>query len=199
MDSAFIQVITIISAIYGVLLFLIHIYRFLLRIGAFVKEPHIFANQFFKYVDKIVEEVKKNGIPDMIVGVGRGGSIVAATLSANILNHGKPIPISTIEWGFNKDGDKFIKPTTNVDFKDMNVIVCLAEDYFGELVTKAKSFLKKKGAVGVKSVSVYSTFPSMTSRMGKTKYKAPDIVGVLKTKKCKLPWEGEKYCKTSKN
>lgn len=199
MGSLILQVITFISAGYGAIVALIQLYHFLIRWGAFVKEPHISADQFFKYVNKLVEAVKEKNIPDVIVGVGRGGSIVAATISANILKNKEPIPIATLEWGFRDAGDKYIKSTTNVSFKNKHVVLCLAEDYFGELVTKAKSFLEKEGAE-VHSVAVYSTFHDIVSRMDPDKitYEPPDTVGKWKNKKCKLPWEKIKYRKTSK-
>lgn len=145
------------------------------------------------YTKKLIMEISESGyIPDVIIGIGRGGSIIGSILSGN-LPTGDSKKLHNIlilgvdrmyEW---QDGERKEVENRLVDFAPMQgkkVLLVASDVMTGRTMTFYKKRLEDIGVSEVKTCClVYSETAAITI----------DFAGKMVTRKITMPWMGNRY------
>lgn len=135
-----------------------------------------------KLVVGLVKEIEeRNFDPDLILGVGRGGSLIAAMVATNIEGR---VELSCIDTAVEHDemGRKHVKlrnPERLPDLTGRHVLVVVAELYSGQDMRDAINFLETRKPAELKSLAVL-TGPSSNVR--------PTFVGLQTKHEPRAPW-----------
>jgi hypoxanthine phosphoribosyltransferase len=138
----------------------------------------------WKQVEALVRQMLKemqsrNYRPDLVLGVGRGGSILAGMLAGN-LGHlpmavldtelDRPEGISKVEFRF---------PSCCPPLKDKRILLVVGELYSGEDLNHAIQFARRRHPAEIKTASLL-THPAALVR--------PDFIGLESNKPLSAPW-----------
>jgi hypoxanthine phosphoribosyltransferase len=150
--------------------------------------------------EQLFEEIiKSHFIPDIIVGLGRGGSIAAGILAAQFRENSKfknrMIPITSIDRIYlvtnGRRSDVKITGFHNIDVYNKNVLIINADTYSGVTLRRAKDVLSWDEPADIR----VGTFLSFTKDVPLT-FEA-DFCGIKlpasQVKKKLLPWRNKKY------
>ena len=132
-----------------------------------------------KLTMKLIEQIRNDGYePDCIIGVGRGGAIVAGLISGNMGG----VALYVVDTILSKT-----KGVTSVDvrydcfpdLKDQRVLLVVGEVYSGKDLTQAMEFVRTKEVGSYKTLSMYY-HPASVIR--------PDFIGIETSKPLSAPW-----------
>ena len=135
-----------------------------------------------RIVVELVEEIERGSFnPDLIVGVGRGGALIAAMIATNIEGR---IELACIDTDMSHDsaGRKHVhlrSPERLPDLIDRHILVVVAELYSGQDMRDAVNYLEKQGAAQLRTLAVLAG-PSSNVR--------PHFVGVETDHEPLAPW-----------
>lgn len=197
-EGSMISSIVSIFAILGGILTLYHLYRIVYR---FVCDQKVFSWEDIERANNILfDKIRKSQYkPDLIVGLGRGGAIVAGLLAAKFRespDHGfRLIPISSIDRFYILEGKRRVEAIISgfhtLDAFGKNLLVVNADSYSGATLQKAKEVLLWDHPTDVKTGTVIAF-----TRKRKKPWYDPDYCGeklpVEKAKK-RLPWRTDEY------
>jgi uncharacterized protein len=136
--------------------------------------------QVTKLVKEMLTDMRTRGYtPDLVLGVGRGGSILAGMLAGNmghlplavldtVLEH--PQGVSRVEFRF---------PDCCPSLRDKNVLIVVGELYSGEDLRHAIEFVQRRHPREIKTASLL-THPAASVR--------PDFIGFQSAKPLSAPW-----------
>lgn len=136
--------------------------------------------QVTKLVREMLTDMRTRGYtPDLVLGVGRGGSILAGMLAGNmghlplavldtVLEH--PQGVSRVEFRF---------PDCCPPLRDKNVLIVVGELYSGEDLRHAIEFVRRRHPREIKTASLL-THPAASVR--------PDFIGFQSAKPLSAPW-----------
>jgi hypoxanthine phosphoribosyltransferase len=131
-------------------------------------------------VRKMLAEMQSQGYePDLVLGVGRGGSILAGMLAGN-LGH---LPLAVLDTvidhseGISKVTFRF--PDSCPTLHDQRLLVVVGELYSGEDLRHAIEFVRQRHPHEVKTASLL-THPAASVR--------PDFIGLESSKPLSAPW-----------
>ena len=136
--------------------------------------------QVTKLVREMLADMRTRGYtPDLVLGVGRGGSILAGMLAGNmghlplavldtVLEH--PRGVSRVEFRF---------PDSCPALRDKNVLIVVGELYSGEDLRHAIEFVQRRHPREIKTASLL-THPAASVR--------PDFIGFQSAKPLSAPW-----------
>jgi hypoxanthine phosphoribosyltransferase len=129
--------------------------------------------------DMLSEMQSKGYRPDLVLGVGRGGSILAGMLAGN-LGH---LPLAVLDTVIDhSDGISqvtFRFPDCCPTLRDKRVLVVVGELYSGEDLRHAIQFARRRNPREIKTASLL-THPAASVR--------PDFVGLESAKPLSAPW-----------
>lgn len=133
-------------------------------------------------IKKVLKEMDSHDYrPDLVLGVGRGGAIVAGMVAGN-LGH---VPLAVIDTVLDRS-----KSMSEVrlrfedacpDLKDQRVLVVVGELYSGEDLRAAFRFVNDRDPTDVRTMSLFS-HPSATTSI------RPDYLGRETKKPLDAPW-----------
>jgi len=136
--------------------------------------------QVDRLVLKLIEEMRARGFrPDLVIGVGRGGAIVAAMLAGN-MGHLPLVVLDTIlehEEGVSTVTFRF--PDSCPPVRDRTVLAVVGELYSGEDLRHAIQFIARRHPRELKTASLL-THPAASVR--------PEFIGLLSDKPLTAPW-----------
>jgi hypoxanthine phosphoribosyltransferase len=136
--------------------------------------------QVTKLVKEMLTDMRKRGYtPDLVLGVGRGGSILAGMLAGNmghlplavldtVLDH--PQGVSRVEFRF---------PDCCPTLRDKKVLIVVGELYSGEDLRQAIEFVQRRHPREIKTASLL-THPAASVH--------PDFIGFQSAKPLSAPW-----------
>jgi hypoxanthine phosphoribosyltransferase len=138
------------------------------------------------HVDKLVVELvneieRRPSAPDLIVGVGRGGALIAAMIATNLEGRIELACVDT-EGDFDEAGRKHVvlrHPESLPDVSGKHVLVVVAELYSGQDMRDAIDYLETHGARRIETLAVLAG-PSSNVR--------PDYVGQVTKHEPLAPW-----------
>lgn len=161
-----------------ILIAVISLIASLVTIFLFAENLHNRRQFGWKHVDKLIRkllaDMRVHGyIPEVIIGVGRGGAILAGILAGNlghiplfvldtVLEHTDGVSTATIRW------TAHCPP-----LKDKSVLIVVGELYSGEDLKKGVEFVRKKNPREIKTATLL-THPAASIH--------PDFVGFESTK-----------------
>jgi hypoxanthine phosphoribosyltransferase len=136
--------------------------------------------QVASLVKAMVDEMRVRGYaPDLVLGVGRGGSILAGMLAGN-LGH---LPLAVLDTVLeHPDGISRVRirfPDCCPSLKDKNVLIVVGELYSGEDMRHAIDFVRRRHPREIKTASLL-THPAASVR--------PDFIGFQSAKPLSAPW-----------
>lgn len=173
----------------GAILSIVIIY---LWIHEHVTIKRVSCKKFFTEMRWLINEIRKADFnPDVVIGIGRGGSIVAAIISSQL--RAGIIPLYTIDWHY-KDGVKDLIVYGNLELDGKNVLICTAEDFTGGMLHRVKrQLINNHRLEKYKLVSFYSLHckkRKSSKELNADFEKLPDFVGITNFKQEKfLPWQ----------
>lgn len=135
-----------------------------------------------RLVVELVQEIERhNFTPDLIIGVGRGGALIAAMLATNLEGR---IELACIDTEVTEDGQgrKHVilrRPESLPAMADRHVLVVVAELYSGQDMRDAINYLDEQHPAEVRTLAVLRG-PSSNVR--------PTFVGVQTTHEPLAPW-----------
>jgi len=131
-------------------------------------------------------------VPDMIVGIGRGGAVAAGIVAARMrqgLHEGsRIIPMSTIDRVYLKGGEVVIAGIHNLDVYRKRVLVINADTYSGETLIRADQALSLDRPQEVRTATLI-----MVLRDGKPPLHSVGFYGTQVPKRKDLPWRPPDY------
>ena len=132
-------------------------------------------------VDLVHEIENENFNPDLIIGVGRGGSLVAAIIATNLEGR---IEMACVDTHVKEDplGRKHVvlrRPGKLPNVRDRHVLVVVAELYSGQDMRDALNYLQKQEPANLRSLAVL-VGPSSNVR--------PSFIGVPTKHQPLAPW-----------
>jgi hypoxanthine phosphoribosyltransferase len=138
------------------------------------------------HVDKLVVELvneieRRSFAPDLIVGVGRGGALIAAMIATNLEGRIELACVDT-EGNFDEAGRKHVllrHPENLPDVSGKHVLVVVAELYSGQDMRDAIDYLESHNARRIETLAVLAG-PSSNVR--------PDYVGQVTKHEPLAPW-----------
>jgi len=141
-------------------------------------------------VKKLLQEMRrKSYTPDLVLGVGRGGAILAGMLAGN-LGH---LPLAVIDTVLDRsEGVSTAKvrfPESCPPVKDKSVLVVVGELYSGEDLKQAVEFVRRRRPREIKTATLL-THPAASIR--------PDFVGLESKQPLTAPWRISDQYKTQR-
>lgn len=168
----------VIATCIGVLGSLIGVYQFV--------EDRRKKTVSWHHIDKLVVELvieieRRSFPPDLILGVGRGGALIAAMIATNLEGRIELACMDT-EGDFDGAGRKHVKlrhPESLPDLSEKHILVVVAELYSGQDMRDAIDYLEAQGTRRVETLAVLAG-PSSNVR--------PDYVGQVTKHEPLAPW-----------
>jgi uncharacterized protein len=138
----------------------------------------------WKHVEKLVKAlINKMQVqqykPDVIIGIGRGGAILAGILAGNLGHVPLAVMDTIIDRSTGISSAKIRYPATCPDIRDKSVLLVVGELYSGEDLKQGMEFVKRKHPKEVRTASLL-THPAASVR--------PDYVGLESAKPLTAPW-----------
>jgi hypoxanthine phosphoribosyltransferase len=154
----------------------------------------ITATMFFECANELCGKLRNKSItPDIFLGIGRGGSIVAGVLASSFRRQGqkRSCPIATADWRIDESGNKVVILPSGINLTDKTVILCVAEDWTGHLLRVAKEKALSRNPKVLWTLSLYSNnVPERGSLHDHPDFfPLPDFVGINRSKEQRLPWQ----------
>jgi hypoxanthine phosphoribosyltransferase len=145
----------------------------------------------WKHVEKLVEGLlddmrTRDYSPDLVLGVGRGGAILAGMLAGN-LGH---LPLAVVDTildrsaGISRATIRF--PECCPDLRDKDVLIVVGELYSGEDLRRGIEFAERQNPRAIKTATLL-THPAASIR--------PDFVGLETAKPLSAPWRISEHYK----
>ncbi len=153
-------------------------------IGYFAADIHNKRNFGWKHVEKLLKQMirdidRAKFDPDIVVGLGRGGAILAGILAGN-LGH---IPLYVIDtYSEKRSGIKEVRLRNTEFFPDIagqRVLLVVGELYTGEDLRRGIEFIESRGAGDLRTMSLL-THPTASVM--------PDFYGIETAKPLTAPW-----------
>lgn len=137
-----------------------------------------------RWVDSLYAKLQEADVlPDLIVGIGRGGAVAAGMISTRYRddpnNRHLVIPIATIDRVY-VNGEPVIVGVHHLNVHDKRVLLLNADSYSGLTLYRARQVLGYAGPAELKT-------GSLVDFKGKDAYR-PDFVGREYPKERRLPW-----------
>ena len=133
-----------------------------------------------RLIKKLLREMRLRGYsPDLVLGVGRGGAIVAGMIAGNI----GLVPLAVLdtelrhENGVNTASLRY--PECCPSLKDKSVLIVVGELYSGQDMLMAMKYVESQGPQEIKTVALL-THPASSVR--------PDFIGFESQKPLTAPW-----------
>lgn len=149
-----------------------------------------------KYTKKVIKSMaKENYEPDMIVGIGRGGAILASLLSGNMVrkNTKKNITIYCIDRIYKWEDDhrtEVENPYIQYEiFEGLHILLVAGDVVSGKTMTFYLEKLKEHHITSIKTATIVKS-------VGATFI--PNFVGKKITSKFKMPWMYKGYARDSR-
>jgi hypoxanthine phosphoribosyltransferase len=132
-----------------------------------------------KGVDKIVEDMKKDGFePDLVIGIGRSGGIIGGLIAGYL----KAKPFRVINWNYAEVEKNGVKIRTHkhdkaieIEEENKNILLVEGATTTGETPNKALDFFEKKFPGKVFRFAVLVRARSSTGRIKYCAYKVSNI------------------------
>lgn len=175
MDISVGAVAALIATVIGVVSGLIALYEF------FAKRRRFGWKEVEKLVLRLIDLVEHDDFsPDLVLGVGRGGAIVAGMLAGNM----GQLPLVCIDTSSTRDsgGAKCVVirfPSAVPPLKDKRVLIVVGELYSGEDMRTAIDFVARRKPQSIKTLSLL-THPASVVR--------PDFFGRQTDSPLVAPW-----------
>ncbi|MHC4741889.1 MAG: AAA family ATPase [Planctomycetota bacterium] len=188
--------------IFAVLGGLLCIYEVAKVVKRIIQERRVFSwREIQNAGDRLFDEIVKSEYrPDIIVGLGRGGAIVAGLIAARFREyepfHGKMIPIGILDRIYILDEkgervDVVITGIHHLDVHEKNVLVLNADTYSGTTLNEARKALRWDRPSDVKRGSLF-----VFERRGRKPVLEPNFHGEtprLRKADKRLPWRAKEY------
>ncbi|ERR1700722_265077 len=133
-----------------------------------------------KLVRKLIAEIHhRDYTPDLVLGVGRGGAILAGMLAGNL--DGVPLAVvdTIIDHSTGTSSAKIRYPESCPSLKDKSVLIVVGELYSGEDLRQGVEFAKRRHPREIRTATLL-THPAASVR--------PDFVGQQTDKPLTAPW-----------
>jgi len=131
-------------------------------------------------VKKMIGEMQARSYkPDLVLGVGRGGSILAGMLAGNLGHLPLAVLDTVLEHPNGISQVKFRFPDSCPTLKGKRVLLVVGELYSGEDLRHAIRFAERQHPLEIKSASLL-THPAASVK--------PDFVGLVSAKPLSAPW-----------
>jgi uncharacterized protein len=136
--------------------------------------------QVTKLVRDMLTDMRTSGYtPDLVLGVGRGGSILAGMLAGNMGHLPLAVLDTVLEHPHGVSHVKFRFPDCCPALRDKNVLIVVGELYSGEDLRHAIEFVQRRHPREIKTASLL-THPAASVR--------PDFIGFQSAKPLSAPW-----------
>lgn len=133
-----------------------------------------------KLVRKLIADIHhRDYTPDLVLGVGRGGAILAGMLAGNL--DGVPLAVvdTIIDHSTGTSSAKIRYPESCPPLKDKSVLIVVGELYSGEDLRQGVEFAKRRHPREIRTATLL-THPAASVR--------PDFVGQQTDKPLTAPW-----------
>lgn len=136
--------------------------------------------QVASLASRMIEEMQARSYkPDLVIGVGRGGSILAGMLAGN-LGH---LPLAVLDTVLDHpDGVSHVEfrfPSCCPPLRDKRILLVVGELYSGEDLHHAIQYARRRHPKEIKTASLL-THPAASVR--------PDFIGLESSKPLTAPW-----------
>lgn len=135
-------------------------------------------------IENLAHEIKKDEfVPDILIGVSKGGSIVSGIFSVKYKS--TPILHMTVEKTYRKNGNR---DGFSITFNDEDIVegkkvlLIVGENKTGQILTEAQSKLKGMSPKDFRTAAI-------VSRPKEDVNFYPDYVSIISNKKVTLPWD----------
>lgn len=136
--------------------------------------------QVTKLVRDMLTDMRTRGYtPDLVLGVGRGGSILAGMLAGNMGHLPLAVLDTVLEHPHGVSHVEFRFPDCCPALRDKNVLIVVGELYSGEDLRHAIEFVQRRHPREIKTASLL-THPAASVR--------PDFIGFQSAKPLSAPW-----------
>jgi len=136
--------------------------------------------QVTKLVRDMLTDMRTRGYtPDLVLGVGRGGSILAGMLAGNMGHLPLAVLDTVLEHPHGVSHVEFRFPDCCPALRDKNVLIVVGELYSGEDLRHAIEFVQRRHPREIKTASLL-THPAALVR--------PDFIGFQSAKPLSAPW-----------
>jgi uncharacterized protein len=136
--------------------------------------------QVTKLVRGMLTDMRTRGYtPDLVLGVGRGGSILAGILAGNMGHLPLAVLDTVLEHPHGVSHVEFRFPDCCPALRDKNVLIVVGELYSGEDLRHAIEFVQRRHPREIKTASLL-THPAASVR--------PDFIGFQSAKPLSAPW-----------
>jgi hypoxanthine phosphoribosyltransferase len=136
--------------------------------------------QVTKLVREMLVDMRTRGYtPDLVLGVGRGGSILAGILAGNLGHLPLAVLDTVLEHPQGVSHVEFRFPDCCPTLRDKNVLIVVGELYSGEDLRHAIEFVQRRHPREIKTASLL-THPAASVR--------PDFIGFQSAKPLCAPW-----------
>lgn len=150
-----------------------------ITIWTFIRRDRITWRKVAKLVVQLLDEIRSDGFaPDYIIGVGRGGSIVAGMLAGN----GGHIPLFVVDTILEREdgvNEVAIRNKTLPNVKGKKVLLVVGEVFSGQDLITAKQHMQNSEYEILKTMSMFY-HPASTIK--------PDYIGMKTKKPESAPW-----------
>lgn len=148
----------------------------------------------WKHVDKLVRKIilsiqRDDFKPDLVIGLGRGGAILAGILAGN-MNHLPLVVLDTIlekEGGMSTVRVRF--PQSCPPLRDLNVLLVVGELYSGEDLKKGIDFVRRRHPKSIRTASLLS-HPAASIQ--------PNFLGLESDRPLSAPWRISDHYRTQR-
>jgi hypoxanthine phosphoribosyltransferase len=136
--------------------------------------------QVASLVRSMIDEMRGRGYsPDLVLGIGRGGSILAGMLAGNLGHLPLAVLDTVLEHPDGVSRVRFRFPDCCPSLKDKNVLIVVGELYSGEDMRHAIDYVRRRHPHDIKTAALL-THPAASVR--------PDFIGFRSAKPLSAPW-----------